>query len=190
MTRPFLIAFLLLCIGLCTEPCAGQRPAPDHVLLARICVSEAGWRCWDTGDGLAIYEVLSSGAARYGMSFSAYARHYAPRATGIRPAEGRTAWVAQLHATGARPPAWPSTSPWSRYRPQWLDVLETAEEVLSLDAARAREWSPCTSSVHDWASQAERSQERAARLGLVRVPCGGTLNHFYARPSVVRGEAR
>ena len=173
---------------LCTEPPAhAQRPrVPDHVLLARICVSEAGWQCWDSGDGLAIYEVLSTGAARYDVSFATYARRYTPRATGVRPSEGRTLWVSQLQDSGARPVAWPSTSPWTLYRPQWFDVLETAEDVLTLDGSRAREWSPCASPVHDWSSLSDTSRARASRLGLVPVNCGTTLNIFYARPSVIR----
>ena len=188
MRRTIQAGLLVSLVFLCTEPGAHaqRRHVPDHVLLARICVSEAGWQCWDSGDGLAIYEVLSTGAARYGVPFATYARRYAPRATGVRPSEGRTSWVAQLQASGVRPVAWPSTSPWHLYRPQWFDVLETAEDVLSLDGSRAREWSPCASEVHDWASSSEPSRQRASRLGLIPVNCGTTLNRFYARPSVIR----
>lgn len=188
MTRGVHAGLLVLFVFLCTETGAHaqRRHIPDHVLLARICVSEAGWQCWDSGDGLAIYEVLSTGATRYGVPFATYARQYAPRATGVRPSEGRTSWVAQLQASGVRPVAWPSRSPWHLYRPQWFDVLEMAEDVLSLEGSRAREWSPCASAVHDWSSSLEPSLARASRLGLVPVNCGTTLNRFYARSSVLR----
>lgn len=180
----FVVSLALLCAE---PPASAQRHhAPDHVLLARICVSEAGWRCWDRGDGLAIYEVLSAGAARYGVPFATYAQRYAPRATGVRPSVGRTLWVAQLQDNGTRPVAWPSTAPWGLYRPQWFDVLETAEDVLTLDGSRAREWSPCVGPVHDWSSRSEPSLARASRLGLIPVNCDDSLNRFYARPSVLR----
>ena len=180
------VAALGLLSRACDSPAHATPRESDRVLLARICVSEAGWECWETGDGLAIYEVLSTGARRSGLSFRHYARSYASRATGARPtSNARLAWVAGLGEAGERPSAWPRDLSWAHYRPQWLDVLEHAEEVLSLDGARARDWSPCASSVHDWGGRMDEA--RAVRLGLIPVRCGPTRNAFYARPSLARG---
>jgi len=48
--------------------------------LARICVSEAGWACWETGDGLGIHEVILRGADRHDMSYAGFARSYSSAA--------------------------------------------------------------------------------------------------------------
>jgi hypothetical protein len=180
----------------------GNRRESAALLLARICVSEAGWYCWDTGDGLAIHEVLLRGAEREGMRYESFARTYARRATGTVPTTSpRTAWVAGLWDDGRPPTAWPVSTfvrqrdgsarvvphpPWAAYRARWLGILARAREVVGLSLATSGEWSVCGAPVHDWGGAMDR--ERATRIGLIEVECGQTANDFYARPSQMRVE--
>lgn len=165
--------------------------------LARLCVSEAGWACWDTGDGYAIHEVLLRGADRGEMRYVSFARAYASRLLGARPHDSeRLRWVAGLAENGSAPPAWPRVTtrrrgdhvevspapPWAHYRDRWLTVLDQAREVVAtLHLDDADEWSICEGDVHDWGGAMDR--ERAERNGLVQVDCGETRNDFYCRPS-------
>lgn len=169
----------------------------DALLLARICVSEAGWTCWDTNDGVAIHEVLLRGARRNGLSWRSFARSYASRATGAEPTtHPRLSWIAELDASGRAPASWPTMSstvrrdgtvavrphpPWSRYREQWLAILSRAREVIRLTLETSAEWSVCDTGPEHWGGVVDR--ERARRLRLVPVSCGETVNDFYVRPA-------
>lgn len=173
-----------------------RNPQDPALMLARVCVSEAGWTCWESGDGLAIHEVLLRGAARERLRYTSYARAYSPRATGAVPDTSRRAWLSGLWQDGAQPPGWPAqtfrTLPggnvrmvpgprWSNYAPRWLAILARAREVVTSDTlANARVWHPCATAVHDWGGAMDRA--RAERLRLVHVACGGTANDFYQRP--------
>lgn len=168
--------------------------------LARICVSEANWTCFQTGDGLAIHEVLLRGAARHHMSYVAYAASYSGRVVGSRePTTPRGRWIRELNEAGDAPPSWPrhtyshrgdsvrvSPGPsWSRHREAWLSILAQARQVIAdhtLDDVD--EWTVCEGEVHDWGGSMDRA--RADRIGLIEVECGDTANDFYARPSLVR----
>ena len=167
--------------------------------LARICVSEAGWACWETGDGLGIHEVILRGADRHDMSYTGFARSYSSAAGRERThLSERMRWIRELNERGDAPPSWPTQRyvrrgdaveirpniPWSRYRESWMAVLARAEEVVrryQLDNIGV--WGVCTSPVHDWGGAMDR--ERANRIGLIEVECGETSNDFYARPSLV-----
>jgi hypothetical protein len=197
LAAPF-IAFLLV-----SNLAAGQSTRISaHLALARICVSEANWDCFNTGDGLAIHEVLLRGAERHEMSYVAFARAYSGRVLGARPHDSdRLRWVAGLREDGRAPDAWPRFTfrpdgdvvqvlpgpSWSRYRDRWMQVLDRAREVVALDLSTSSEWSPCESAVHDWGGTMDRS--RAERIGLIPVSCGDTRNDFYARPSLSEEEA-
>lgn len=180
----------------------GQTRPPDPaLLLARICVSEAGWDCFDTKDGLAIHEVLLRGAARHNISYSAFARSYSKAAgRGGDNVRERIRWIREMNERGDQPASWPAQRyvnvggavrvhpglPWSQYRGSWLAVLERAREVVrryALDNLQV--WGVCPSPVHDWGG--DMDHERATRIGLIRVTCGegATSNHFYARPALV-----
>jgi hypothetical protein len=166
--------------------------------LARICVSEAGWNCFDSGDGLAIHEVILRGAARHDMSYSGFARSYSSAAgRERRHLSERMRWIRELSATGAAPPSWPThrhirregrvevrpSIPWSHYRESWMAVVERAQEVVGRYALdNIRVWGICASPVHDWGGAMDR--ERANRIGLIEVECGETRNDFYARPAL------
>lgn len=192
---------LLLLLPLAAVQAQHAGRSSPALLLARICVSEAGWECFDTRDGVAIHEVLLRGAERLGISYSSFARTYSPRATGFEPSPLRP-WVGGLREDGAAPSAWPrvitrrradGTSsvephpPWAIYRPRWLAVLARAREVVGYTLDDVDEWSPCDGSVHDWGGAMDR--ERARRIGLIEVECGETSNDFYARPSQITDAA-
>lgn len=178
------------------------RPLSPHLALARLCVSEAGWTCWETGDGYAIHEVILRGARRQGLRYPTYARAYSQRLFGARPHDSaRLAWVSQLDERGSAPQAWPRMhtrrvgdvlrvephAPWASFRARWLAVLERAREVSSWTLDDVDEWGVCDGVVHDWGGWMDR--DRAQRLGLIPVDCGvdaqGTRNDFYARPSLL-----
>lgn len=190
-------AMLLLLVPVGTA--AQDRRDEDNALaLARICVSEAGWNCWESGDGLAIHEVLLRGAERHDMRYLGYARAYSRRATGVVSIVGARSWIPLLNAEGTAPSSWPEHSyrrqrdgtvailphpPWARYRDQWLAVLARAREVVrTLSLSNVGEWSSCARPVHDWGGAMDRG--RAERIGLVEVSCGSTENDFYCRPRV------
>lgn len=175
---------------------------PSYLALARICVSEAGWGCFESGDGLAIHEVLLQGADREEMSYVSFARAYSGRVMGARShSSTRLAWVSGLNEAGTAPLNWPRVTtrrmrdgmyrveevpPWSHYRARWMAVLDRAREVVRLSLDGRAEWSPCQSAVHDWGGTMDRS--RAERIGLIPVECGETSNDFYARPSLVASD--
>jgi hypothetical protein len=177
----------------------GARLTPA-LALARLCVSEAGWDCFERGDGLAIHEVILRGADRQGMRYETFARSYARRLFGARPHDvARLRWVGEMNAAGDAPRSWPSITmrrrggvtaveahaPWSTYRARWLAVFSRAQEVVTeMTLDDVDEWGICDRAVHDWGGWMDR--DRAARIGLVEVACGvdpdGTRNDFYCRP--------
>ena len=180
-----------------------ERLSPA-LALARICVSEAGWTCWDTGDGLGIHEVILRGAARHGMSYSGFARSYSSAAGRERlHLSERMRWIREMNEHGDAPASWPTQRfvrsrdgsvrvlpaiPWSHYRDRWMAVLDRAREVVQrYELDNISVWGICHSAVHDWGGSMDR--ERANRIGLIEVECGGTRNDFYARPSLVEAEA-
>lgn len=199
-----LIAVLLLgaAVALPASAAQGQDRRPDPaLLLARICVSEAGWDCFDTKDGLAIHEVLLRGAARHGISYAAFARSYSKAAgRGGENVRERIRWIREMNERGDQPASWPAQRyvnvggtvrvhpglPWAQYRGSWLAVLERAKEVVRrYELDNINVWGVCPSPVHDWGG--DMDHERATRIGLIQVTCGEgvTSNNFYARPALL-----
>lgn len=199
-SHPLRALVLALGLLLVLPPSAAQvapmrsRLSPA-LALARICVSEAGWDCFTTGDGYAIHEVLLRGAERHAMTYSTFARTYSPRAVGDHPGRLRP-WIGGLREDGDEPYSWPRITtrprrdgmvgvephpPWSSYRERWLGVLAQAREVALWTLGDVEEWGLCEGPVHDWGGAMDRA--RAERIGLIEVECGDTSNDFYARPS-------
>lgn len=199
VTKILALLVALACLLTGTSSAQVRVRVSPALALARICVSEAGWDCFTSGDGLAIHEVLLRGAAREGMGYVAFATAYAGRVMGARPHDSvRLRWVGSLREDGREPDYWPDSvvvgrsdglvhygpgPSWSRYRAAWLAVLARAREVVGLTLVDTS-WSPCVSEVHDWGGSMDRL--RAARIGLIPVECGETANDFYARPSLVQ----
>lgn len=197
ITISLMVFILRGCEGI--EAVAQDNPLTPAVALGRLCISEAGWECWDTGDGLAIHEVILRGADQQDLRYTSFARSYARRLFGARPHDvQRLRWVGQLTPACAEPEAWPQTTtvrrgdiisvvphaPWSAYRARCLSVFERAREVASeMTLDDADEWAICERPVHDWGGWMDRA--RAERIGLVPVSCGAdTRNDFYCRPSL------
>lgn len=199
MTKKNIILVLLLgTAALFPASAAHGQSRPDPaLLLARICVSEAGWDCFDTKDGLGIHEVLLRGDARHGISYGAFARAYSKAAgRGGDNVRERTRWIREMNERGEQPPSWPAQRyvrngdtvrihpglPWSQYRASWLAVLERAKEVVRrYELDNISVWGVCASPVDDWGGQMDHA--RAMRNGLREVECGETSNNFYARPN-------
>lgn len=181
------------------EEATSRRRLTPAVALARLCVSEAGWECFESGDGLAIHEVILRGAAMQDISYPAYARAYARRLFGARPHDvPRLRWVGQLTEECDRPEDWPETATtrrsdgtidvhphpaWSNYRERCLVVMARAAQVVADHTVdNVDSWSVCLRPVHDWGGWMDRA--RAERIGLVEVDCGDTRNDFYCRPGI------
>lgn len=180
-----------LAASLAVEPAASQEPRnplTPATALARLCVSEANWTCFDTGDGFAIHEVILRGAARQGIRYTSFARAYAGRLFGARPHDvPRLRWIGQMNAAGDEPRDWPTTvtrrrrgvvtvephATWATFRSRWLAVLQQANEVVAeMTLDDVDEWGRCERSVHDWGGWMDRA--RAERIGLVAVDCDMT----------------
>lgn len=165
---------------------ADAQHVPDYLMLARICVHEAGWEA--EADCAAIHQVLTAGAEREDLSYRTYAHNYSGRA--LRGETSRS-WVANLREDGREPEGWPETTivregdavrvaphaPWSMYRDRWLRTIELARRVIAGEITAS-----CVEPVHDWGGRVDRG--RARRLGLIEVECGETRNDFYARPAL------
>lgn len=200
--RSFQFALVGLLMLLAVPAIGQQNRMTPALALARICVSEAGWTCFESGDALMIHEVLLNGASRRRTSYITFARSYASRVMGARPHDHpRLSWVMNLSPSGEAPNNWPTMittrrggqvithphPPWSNYRSAWLDVYARAQVVVAEDTLdNISDWTICAEPVFDWGGWMDRA--RAARMGLVRVDCGPTRNDPYTRPSL-RGPA-
>lgn len=168
-----MVGALIAVIGLegaRTSSVAAQRD-DDAVILARICVSEAGW---DSGDDCtAIHQVIAGIAEREGMSWRAAARAASPR---LAECTVSRRWLCGLDARGEQPAHWPSLVSWSRYRDDWLSTVARARRILDGEIV-----SRCTEAPRVWGSVEDHI--RAAREGRIlrSIDCGRTRNRFSVR---------
>lgn len=187
------VVVLALLVALASPSATAQRRAPDHLILAQLCAHEAGWEADETGDCVAIHEVIWRGARREGMSYASFARTYARRLFSFSTTRS---YFAALDERGTEPSTWPrvrtrrlgngsvaveSVPRFSHYRAAWLDLLAYAATIVGEDPDVL---APCDGPVHDWGGSMDR--ERANRIGLIPVDCGDTRNDFYARPSQIQ----
>ncbi len=149
------------------------REEDGAVRLAQVCVHEVSFRTSD--DCAAIYAVIDAKARAAGVPFAQYilrhnARTFDPARTGARQ------WIPHLDESGNAPAHWPEALvPWvTRGRVLWAARLDEARDLL---AGRRRH--RCTRIPWTWGGEMDR--ERAARLGLVAIDCGRTVNLFYVR---------
>lgn len=181
------VLFLAMLCGIMADSCkrAGSQDAPrasEALLLARVCVSEAGWSCWARHDGYAIHEATLTRMVRRRIenvprSLRWALTTYSPRATGVEQTrDERLRWVSQLNERGDTPRDWPPPPhvAWASYRGQWLSVLDRAREVVTWTLDDRDEWSVCDESPSDWAAP-----EHPPSAGLRLVNCGRTRNRFY-----------
>lgn len=179
-------AILVACACLVvTAPAVAQRcpRVPDHLILARLTVHEAGWEA--EADMRGIHAVLRRIAARDSISFARAACLHSGRA--LRGETSR-AWVAGLDEDGARPVRWPSAAtrcrdgvcrveehaPWVAFVDRWRRTLELAAHVVAHADATFTDCAPLT-----WGSRMDvRRGEERGRARFETVDCGETRNVY------------
>ena len=181
MKRALVISALCAVVGLVAAPMhASAACESDALLLARICVSEAGWRTHESGDCGAIAYAITATSTERAISFRAAARAHSPRATGAREtSDTRLSWVAGLRRDGGEPAAWPAPphAPWAAYRERWLEVLDRARELVTWSLEDHEADSMCEVAPVTWAARWHTPSP-----GLRAIDCGGlVVNQFYAR---------
>lgn len=166
----------VLVLVLVLVPSFARARTTPAVALARLCVSEAGWDCFRSGDGYAIHEVIARLEARRGRGYVEAAAHYAPRLFGRRAATPRLRWCGELDRALEAPPSWPAPphAPWSAYRARWARVLEQARTVVRFTLDDLEEWGICDAPVTHWGAPT-----RAPPAGVALADCGPTLNRFW-----------
>lgn len=154
---------------------SGVASAQPEVMLARTCVSEAGWD--NTADCRAIAQVVRWRVRTRGESPSLAIRLLSPRLHGSPCAASRS-WLCHLSADLSRPEG--MTAPWTRPIPSlgmsrrdaWARTIAVAADALVATEG------PCSPEPHAWGSDADL--RRRARTGFRWLPsdCGTTFNHF------------
>lgn len=165
------------------------RDVPTHVLLARTCVSERGWRA-ETDDCAAIYEVVAEHARAHGMSTRSAICDLSPRLHGADVELDRP-WLRDLHEDGRRPRglrvAWerprcrgarvrgecPEELAETPRREVWLATVAEAAALLAGGVEPV-----CASPPRAWGSDADLRRRREQGFGWREVECGETANHF------------
>lgn len=189
MKNALYLTLLLAALSFGIFPTEGNGQAAPNltpaIALARLCISEAGWECPTSGDGLAIHEVMSRASLRNGSRYTTEARSYARRLFGARPHDvQRLRWVGELTPACSEPRSWPQTvtvtrrgvsrvvphAAWATFRERCLEVFAWAESaVVQYPSERVEEWSICERPVHDWGGWMDR--DNAENQGLVPVMC-------------------
>lgn len=152
-------------IGLGCERLASAQREPDHVVLARLTVHEAGWA--SPADASLIHDVLSGIVERDGVSYARAAELAAPR---LARCAVRRRWVCGLAEDGRRPAGWRGAS-WDAHRPRWLAILEHARRVVAGEVE-----SPCAEPPRVWGSREDVRRGRARGARWVDARCAGTAN--------------
>jgi len=171
--RWLLLAGLLLTYALALagrlEAQVSEGPS-DAVLLARLCVSEAGLRAYAGDDCAAIHAVLAFRAAlpaHRSVSYAEVLHRYSRRATVDREGRSRP-WIAELEPSGAEPATWTPLASWPRCRRWWRLTLAHSRDVLA-----GRVTARCEP--HSWARAGVRPADPSASV----TDCGVTRNVFW-----------
>lgn len=183
-----LVRLLLPSIAVAQCP-AELRDVPTHVLLARTCVSERGWRA-ETNDCAAIAEVAQLYAVTHAVPVRSALCALSPTLHGAdEEAVGRR-WLRDLAADGHRPRhlrvAWeaercsaprvsgrcPAGHALPARRDVWLATVAEAEALLT--SAR----NVCAEPPRTWGSDSDLARRRRTGFGWREVDCGLTVNHF------------
>ena len=174
------IAVALVCALLAVAPVAEAQA--DHVLLARTCVSEAGWMA--PQDCAAIAAVIQGIADRDGVSFR---RAWALASPRLAECSVSRRWLCGLVERCTEPADWPRVvverdgrvrphPPWSSYRARCLAVMDSAAFILAHPGGFCRELP------RSWGDDRDvRIRERiSAERTWVDVDCGETILRFGA----------
>jgi hypothetical protein len=143
-----------------------QQPDPGLVL-ARVCVREAGFRAHRTGDCSGIWTVLDRvGRGDVIRGAELYAH-------GTRDLTGRRPWVPNLGARPGAPSGWPKALDWKGYERDWRALLAYARRLVAerpIIACRPHHW-----------GDRHGDRVRAEGAGMSLVNCGATRNLFWRR---------
>lgn len=143
------------------------------VMIARVCVSEAGWTNHD--ECAVISQAFVYQAQMRDRPIRQQICAYSPRSCDPNRTDHRR-WISHLHPERRRPPpGWPRGSNWELRRSQFAALVVTAAR-----AYRGEFTSSCPAAIH-WGSPYCRScRERMREHGYVRGYCG-LKNHWYRR---------
>lgn len=141
------------------------------LLLARVCVNEAGFNVQDQ-ECAAIHYILKTRAEKTGRTYERQAHLYAPSAW---RRTGRNGWISRLSVSLARPAGFPVQLDWnSVYKSRWRRALVVARRVLSRDIEPR-----CTSD--HWGAKHGPFYERAKARGWREVCLGMGFRNAYWR---------
>jgi len=148
---------------------------PTVLVLARICVSEAGWE--GERDCQGIFQVLRN-VRRNNETFMGIMRRASRVVSEMwEPTTTRHRWLVNLDLEGTRPDGFPPELDWERhYRHRWMKVIDYARALIE-GKVYAR---PCRGAVIAWGGAMD--DYLALRRNLVRANCGDTENTFWKRP--------
>jgi len=148
---------------------------PTVLVLARICVSEAGWE--GQRDCQGIFQVLRN-VRRNNETFLGVMRRASRVVSEMwEPTTDRHRWLVNLDLEGTRPDGFPTEADWERhYRHRWMKVLEYARALLEGEIYAH----PCQGAVIAWGGKMD--DYLALRRNLIRAECGDTQNTFWKRP--------
>lgn len=141
---------------------------PQHVTLARTCVSEASWGAIESGDCAAIAEIgrrVGRGDVARGLRLYARSAHNTARTD-------RRRWVAHLDGTLEQPEGWPANLSWDRHSPLFDHVLEGSKRILAGELRHG-----CSETPWHWGGAMDR--HRAVRNRWRQIDCGATVNEFW-----------
>lgn len=143
------------------------------LMLARVCVSEAGWHGHDECTVI-VHAVVHQAQVR-GRSVEAQICAYAPNSCNPNRQDDRR-WIAHLHPERSQPPpGWPRGSSWAQHRAYFVAMLLVAHRAYIGELPSA-----CPGAFH-WGSQGCRPcRQRMREHGFVRAGCG--LSNAWWRP--------
>lgn len=140
----------------------------EEVSVARHCVSERSFA--DSDDCRVIAWIDQRNAERRGLTIGQWMAqgHSTHLRSPSRP------WIAELDATGRKPPSWPEGRPWEAAREEWFRTLAVVRGVLN---GRSH---GCNGTPLVWGSpRFDRNRlDRWYARGYRRLRCGRTRNEF------------
>ena len=172
------LALVLACALLSAAPAEAQA---DHVLLARTCVSEAGWI--SPTDCPAILAVIRGIADRDGVSFR---RAWALASPRLAECSVNRRWLCGLVERCTEPANWPRVvverdgtvrphPPWSAFRARCVEAMSAAAYFMAHEA----DGPPCETPPRSWGSWGDvAAREPLSDRTWVPVDCGETVLAF------------
>jgi hypothetical protein len=142
------------------------------LMLARVCVSEAGWNGHE--ECTVIVHALVQQAHNRGIPLEQQICAYAPNSCDRDRQDGRR-WISHLHPNRtSAPPGWPRMS-WAEYRAKFTGIM-----MLAYRSYMGEVPSACPQAYHWGSVYCEACRVRMRDSGFVRAGCG-LRNAWYRR---------